>query len=182
MRKIIGAINVTLDGFCDHTAVIPDEEIHYHYADLLNKAGVILFGRITYQLMEYWRTVVANPTGEKAMDEFALIIDRVPKLVFSHTLESTEWESAKLARREIGVEVNDLKQQPGKDIFVGSRSLIIQLMNVQLLDELQLCIHPVLAGQGLPLFDNINNELKLKLIKTKTFGSGAVVLYYASRD
>src|SRR6266496_3858195 len=178
MRKLIAAINMTLDGFCDHTAVIPDEEIHYHYADLLNNADVILYGRITYQLMQYWQTLLKNPSGEKSMDDFAIAIDKVPKIVFSHKLKNTGWDSAKLANQPIKEEVFELKQQSGKDIFVGSRSLIIQLMKLDLIDEYQLCVHPVVAGSGLPLFENINNRTILKLIKTKTFSGGAVTLYY----
>jgi dihydrofolate reductase len=178
MRKLIAAINMTLDGFCDHTAIIPDDEIHQHYAELLSKAGTVLYGRITFQLMEYWQTVVENPTGNKAMDEFALIMDNVPKIVFSHTLKNIEWESAKLANRAIEEEVFELKQQSGKDIFVGSRSLIIQLMKLNLIDEYQLCVHPIVAGGGLPLFENINDRTILKHIKTKTFSGGAVILYY----
>lgn len=178
MRKIIAAINMTLDGFCDHTAIIPDDEIHEHYSDLLKSAGTVLYGRITYQLMEYWRTVVENPTGNKAIDEFAVIMDNTPKIVFSKTLKNVEWKSAKLAKGPIEAEVPKLKQQAGKDIFVGSRSLIIQLMKLNLIDELQLCIHPVVAGMGLPLFENMHMRATLKLIKTKTFNGGAVTLYY----
>ena len=178
MRKIIAAINMTLDGFCDHTAGIPDEEIHQHYAGLLGNADVILYGRITYQLMKFWQTLLKNPSGEKSMDDFAIAIDRVPKIVFSHTLKNTEWDSAKLSNRTIEEEVLELKQQSGKAILVGSRSLIIQLMKLNLIDEYQFCVHPVVAGNGLPLFENINNSTTLKLIKTKTFGGGAVTLYY----
>ena len=178
MRKIIAAINMTLDGFCDHTAIIPDEELHQHYADLLRTADTVLYGRITFQLMEYWRTVVENPSGKKAMDEFALIMDNVPKIVFSHTLKNVEWKSAKLANRTIEEEVLELKQQSGKDIFVGSRSLILQLMKLNLIDEYQLMVHPVVAGSGLPLFENINDRTILKLLKTKIFNSGAIILYY----
>lgn len=169
---------MTLDGFCDHTAGIPDEEIHQHYSELLDKAGVILYGRITYQLMQFWQRLLTNPSGETSMDEFAVAIDNIPKIVFSHTLKSTEWDSAKLATREIEKEVSELKQQAGKDILVGSRSLIIQLMNLKKIDELQLCVHPVIAGKGLPLFDKIKDRTVFKLRKTKTFGSGAIVLYY----
>ena len=118
MRKVIAAINMTLDGFCDHTAIIPDEEIHQHYTDLLSTGGIILYGRITYQLMEYWRPLAENPSDEKAMD-------------------------------------------------------------LNLIDELQLCVHPVIAGGGLPLFEKSNESTILKLIRTKTFGGGAVSLYYA---
>jgi dihydrofolate reductase len=178
MRKLIGAINMTLDGSCDHTAGIPDDEIHQHYTDLLNNADTILYGRITYQLMEYWRTLLEIPSGEKSMNDFAIAINKIPKIVFSHTLKTVDWESAKLANRDITEEVLELKQQSGKDILVGSRSLIIQLMKLNLLDELQLCIHPVIAKTSLPLFENIKDRTVLKLKKTKTFSGGAVMLYY----
>ena len=182
MGKIVAAINMTLDGYCDHTAIDPDEEIHQHYADLLDNADVILYGRITYQLMQYWQTLVKNPSGEKSMDDFAMAIDKIPKIVFSHTLKNTEWDSAKLANQPIEEMVNELKQQSGRDIFVGSRSLIIQLMKLNLIDEYQLCVHPVVAGSGLPLFENINNSTIFKLIKTKTFSGGAVTLYYERQN
>jgi dihydrofolate reductase len=178
MRKVIAAINMTLDGFCDHTAGIPDEEIHQHYTELLNEGDSILYGRITYQLMEYWQPLVKNPSGEKTMDDFAMAIDKIPKIVFSHTLKNVGWESAKLTNRTIEEEVLELKQQPGRDILVGSRSLIIQLMKLNLIDEYQLCVHPVIVGSGLPLFENINDRTILKLIKVKTFSGGAVMLYF----
>jgi len=181
MRKVIAAINMTLDGFCDHTAGIPDEEIHQHYTELLNEGGAILYGRITYQLMEYWQPLVKNPSGEKTMDDFAIAIDKIPKIVFSHTLKNVEWESAKLANRAIEKEVLELRQSRdggSRDILVGSRSLIIQLMKLNLIDEYQLCVHPVVAGSCLPLFENINDRTILKLIKTKTFSGGAITLYY----
>ena len=178
MRKLIAAINMTLDGFCDHTAGLPDEEIHQHYADLLDNADVVLYGRITYQLMQYWQTLIKNPSGEKSMDDFAMAIDKIPKIVFSHTLKNTGWDSAKLSNQPIEEEVLELKQQSGKDILVGSRSLILQLMELNLIDEYQLCVHPVVAGSGLPLFENIKDRIDLKLLKTKTFGCGAVMLYY----
>lgn len=173
MRRIIAAINMTLDGFFDHTAIVPDEEIHQHYANLLSNGDTILYGRITYQLMQFWQTLIKNPSGEKSMDDFAVAIDKIQKIVFSHTLKKVDWETAKLANRGIEEEVSELKQQPGEDILVGSRSLIIQLMKLNLIDELQLCVHPVIAGNGLPLFENINDRIILKLIKTKTFGGGA---------
>jgi len=178
MRKLIAAINMTLDGFCDHTAIIPDEEIHQHYTELLSEADAILYGRITYQLMEYWQPLVKNSSGEKTMDDFAVAIDKIPKIVFSHTLKNVEWESAKLATRAIEEEVLELRRQSGKNILVGSRSLIIHLMKLNLIDEYQLCVHPVIVGSGLPLFENINDRTILKLIKTKTFSGGAVTLFY----
>ncbi|MEQ1587086.1 MAG: dihydrofolate reductase family protein [Cyclobacteriaceae bacterium] len=186
MRKLIAAINMTLDGFCDHTGMIADEEIHQHYADLLSNADAVLYGRITYQLMQFWQTLIKNPSGEKSMDDFAIAIDKIPKIVFSHHLKSTDpiaigWDSAKLSNRPLEEEVLELKQSQmggSKDVFVGSRSLIIQLMKLNLIDEYQLCVHPVVAGSGLPLFENINDRVILKLIKTKTFSGGAVTLYY----
>jgi dihydrofolate reductase len=178
MRKVIAAINMTIDGFCDHTAGIADEEIHNHYAELLNNAGVILYGRITYQLMQFWQTLLKNPSGEKSTDDFAMAIDKVPKIVFSHNLKDTEWDSAKLANKSVEEVVLELKQKSGKEIFIGSRSLIIQLMKLNLIDEYQLCVHPVVIGSGLPLFENIKDRTVLKVIKTKTFGGGAITLYY----
>jgi dihydrofolate reductase len=178
MRKVIAAINMTLDGICDHTAGIPDEDLHKHYAELLDNAGILLYGRTTYQLMQYWQTLLINPSGEKSMDDFALAIDKIPKIVFSQTMKNTEWDSAKLATKEIETEVLALIQQSGKDILVGSRSLIIQLINLNLIDEFQICIHPMIEGKGLPLFDKIKDRTIFKLLKTKIFGSGAIVLYY----
>lgn len=179
MRKIIAAINMTLDGYCDHTAVIADDELHEHYNDLLRNAGTLLYGRITYQLMEsYWPALIRTPTGNQAMDDFAVLIDKVPKIVFSRTLKDVDWKSAKLATRDIKEEVLDLRQQEGKDIFIGSPSLIVSLMNLNLMDELQLCVHPVVIGRGLPLFKNIHDKINLKLKNTKNFKSGAITLYY----
>ena|SRR5688500_16411600 len=178
MRKIIAAINMTIDGFCDHTIILPDEEIHKHYTNLLKDADAVLYGRITYQLMQYWQTLIKTPSGEKSMDDFAMAIDKVPKIVFSHTLKNTGWDSAKLADQPLKEMVKELKQQPGRNIFIGSRSLIVELTNLNLIDEFQLCIHPVIVGKGLPLFNNIHDRTIFKLIKTKIFNSGAIILYY----
>lgn len=169
---------MTIDGNCDHTAGIADEELHQHYTDLLDNAGVILYGRTTYQLMQYWQTLIKDPSGEKAMDDFAKAIDKIPKIVFSRNLKNTDWQSAKIATDPIEKVISELKRQSGKDIFVGSRSLIIQLINLNLIDELQLCIQPVIAGKGLQLFDQIEGRVVLKLIKTKSLKSGATVFYY----
>ena len=98
MRKVIAAINMTLDGFCDHTAGIPDEEIHQHYTELLNEGDAILYGRITYQLMEYWQPLVKNPSGEKTMDDFAKAIDKIPKIVFSHMLKKCRMGKCKVSK------------------------------------------------------------------------------------
>jgi dihydrofolate reductase len=181
MRKLIAAMNMTLDGFCDHTAMIADDEIHQHYSDLLRSAGTLLYGRIAYQLMEsYWPTVVKNPTGNKPTDEFAVTIDKIPKIVFSRTLKEIEWKTARLATRDLKEEVLELKQQAGKDILVGSPSLIAALTQLGLIDEYQLGVQPTVVGSGLSLFKNITDRVDLKLLKTKTFGCGAVILYYES--
>jgi len=185
MKKLIAAMNMTLDGFCDHTAMIADDEIHQHYNELLSNADTLIYGRITYQLMEsYWPTVVKNPTGNKPTDEFAVIIDNISKIVFSRTLKNVEWKNAKLAKRGIKEEVLELKQSRNgsKDILVGSPSLIVALMNLNLIDEYQLSVQPTIAGKGLPLFKNISDRINLKLLKTKTFGCGAVTLYYEPKN
>ncbi|MGV8138119.1 MAG: dihydrofolate reductase family protein [Mangrovibacterium sp.] len=178
MRKLIAAINMTLDGYCDHTAGLPDEEIHQHYTELLGRGDAILYGRTTYQLMDFWRSFLENPSEEKSMNDFAIAIDKIPKIVFSHTMKNVEWKSASLANRDLKETVLELRQQLGKDIFVGSPGLIIQLLNLNLIDELQLCIYPVVVGNGIPLFENINDQTVFKLIKTKTFKGGAIILYY----
>lgn len=178
MRKIIAAINMTLDGSCDHTAGLADEEIHRHYQEVISDADAILYGRITYQLMGFWQELAKNPSGEKAMDDFALAMDKVPKIVFSNTLTQVDWHSATLADQPLEEVVAALKQQPGRDILVGCRSLIIQLLNLNLIDEFQLCIHPVISKDSLPLFENINDRTVLKLIRTKVFKGGHVILYY----
>jgi dihydrofolate reductase len=182
MRKLIAAINITLDGFCDHMAMVADEEIHQHYNELLSNASTLLYGRITYQLMEsYWPSVVKNPTGNNPMDEFAVSIDNISKIVFSRTLKNVDWKNTKLKKEIIKEEVLELKQSRNcgsKDISVGSPSLITALAQLDLIDEYQLCINPVVLGSGLPLFKNINDRINLKLLKTKTFGCGAVALYY----
>lgn len=179
MRKLIAAINMTLDGICDHTAGIADEEIHQHYADLLCSADTIAWGRITYQLMEYWRTVIENPTGNQAADDFANVIENIAeKIVFSRTLKSVDWKNARIAKNGIKEEMLALKQQEGKDILVGSPSLITACLNLNLVDECQFCIHPVIERKGLRLFENIDHRINLQLTNAKTFSCGAVIHYY----
>ncbi len=170
---------MTLDGFCDHTAMIADDELHQHYNELLRNAGILLYGRITYQLMEsYWPSIVKNPTGNKPTDEFAVLIDNIPKIVFSRTLKNVDWKNSELKNEVIKEEILELKQQSGKNIFVGSPGLITACMKLNLIDEYQLCVQPIILGNGLPLFKNITDRINLKLLKTKIFGSGSIVLYY----
>lgn len=180
MRKLIAAINMTLDGFCDHTAMTADDELHQHFNTLLSDADILLYGRITYQLMEsYWPPFVKNPSGNIPEDEFAVLIDNISKIVFSRTLTNVDWKNTTLRKEIIKEEISDLKRQAGKSILAGSSSLIVALAKLDLIDEYQLCVHPVVVGSGLPLFRNVRDRINLKLLKTKTFGSGAVMLYYA---
>jgi len=179
MRNLIAAINLTLDGFCDHTAVIADDELHQHYNDLLRSAGALLYGRITYELMEsYWPTIAGRPTDNKQTNEFAVLIDNISKVVFSHTLKQVDWKNARLATEGIREEVLELKKQEGKTIVAGSPSIIVSLMQLGLVDEYQLCVHPVILGKGLRLFKNITDRIDLRLTRTRSFGSGAIVLHY----
>ncbi|HET9136854.1 MAG TPA: dihydrofolate reductase family protein [Candidatus Kapabacteria bacterium] len=179
MRKLIAAINMTIDGFCDHTAAIVDDELHEHYNDLMRTAGLLLYGRTTYQLMEsFWPTLVKEPSGNKPMDDFAILMDDIPKIVFSRTLNSVDWKSATLKKELVKEDIIALKQQDGKDIFAGSPSMIVQLTQLGLIDEYQLCVHPIIAGSGLRLFKDISDRIDLTLLKTKQFGSGVIVLYY----
>lgn len=179
MGKLIAGINMTLDGFCDHTAGIADEETHEHYSEVLRNADTIIWGRITYQLMEsFWPSVVANPTGDKSIDEFAVVADNINKIVYSRTLDHVNWKNTTLKNELVKEEIIDLKQQAGKDILVGSPSLIVAFGELGLVDEYQLAIHPVVLGSGLPLFKNVKDKIDLSLVKTKTFRSGVIALYY----
>lgn len=181
MRKLIAAINMTLDGYCDHDAVDAQAELHRHYADLLGQAGDLLYGRVTFQLMEFWQSVLLAPTGKPDMDQFAVAIDSVPKTVFSRTMADTGWESARIAPRELEEEVRGIKATPGRPILAGSPSLIVQLMRLGLVDELQLCVHPVIAGGGRLLFAPTDARIEMHLTKTKPLAYGPVVLYYQPR-
>ena len=179
MRKLIAAMNMTLDGFCNHEAMSADEEIHQHYNELLSNADTLIYGRITYQLMEsYWPSVVKNPTGNKPMDEFAVLIGNISKIVYSRTLQHVDWKNTTLKKEVIKEEILELKQQAGKNIVVGSPSLIVAFAQLDLIDEFQLGVQPIVVGSGLPLFKNITDRIDLKLLKTKTFGCGAIMLYY----
>jgi len=188
MRKLIAAINMTLDGFCNHTAMIADEEIHEHYNELLRSADTLIYGRITYQLMEsYWPGVVKNPTGNKPMNDFAVLIDNISKIVYSRTLKKVDWKNTTLKKEIIKEEMVALKQsrsQPSvnnggsKNIVVGSPTLITAMAQLDLIDEYQLNIQPTVLGSGLPLFKDIRDRINLTLLQTKTFGCGAVLLYY----
>src|SRR5690606_5118425 len=143
MSKIIAAINMTLDGYCDHTAVDADEEIHWHYADLLQGAKAILYGRITYQLMEFWPTLLKQPSGEASMDDFAKVMDKTPKIVFSHTLQSLDWHSARLAQGSEEEELRAVRREEGNLKYLGRPGIIVGAAKLGLVDEDQICAQPV---------------------------------------
>lgn len=179
MKKVIATINMTLDGIYDHTVGLPDKDIHQHYTELLNRGAAILYGRTTYQLMEFWRTFLESPSEKQSMNDFAKAIDSIPKIIFSNTLKNTDWRSATIANKNIKDTVLTLKkQQEGKDIYIGSRSLILQLIKLDLIDELQICIYPMLEGKGSTLFEGLDHQVIFNLVNTKTFNSGAIILYY----
>lgn len=178
MRKTVAAMNMTLDGFCDHTAMNPGDEVHRYFNELLRSSDVVLYGWTTYKLMEYWRGVVKNPTGNKIMDEFAVTMDTIPKIVFTHTPKQVDWKSARITKQNLNDEILALKQQPGKDILIGSPSLIVQCTKLNLVDEYQIVVHPIILGNGLSLFKNITDRVDLKLFNTKSFGCGAITLYF----
>lgn len=172
-------MNMTLDGICDHTAMNADDETHQHYTDLLRSADTIIYGRITYLLMEdYWPLVMKEPTGNRSTDEFAAVMDKIGKLVFSHTLKHVKWENARIAEGSVKEEIETLRQQPGRDILVGSPGLIVAAMNLQLVDELQICVHPRIMAKGLSLFKNIDQKTDLTPEKTRLFKNGAMLFYY----
>lgn len=178
-RKLIAAINMTLDGYCDHTALIANAQIHDHYNELLRNADTLIYGRITYQLMEsYWPTLVKNPSGNKPMDDFAVLIDNISKIVFSRTMKNVDWKNSELKKELLKNEILELKQKKGKSILVGSRGLIVALAQLEVIDEYQLSVQPIILGSGLPLFGDVRTRIDLKLLKTKKFDAGAVTLYY----
>ena len=172
-------MNMSLDGFCDHTLGVVDDETHQHYNDLMKESGDLLYGRTTYQLMEdYWPLLVQNPGEDKVSNEFAVLIDDISKVVFSHTLKRVTWKNSRIASGSLEEEIASLRKEAGSPIFIGSPGLIAQALEQNLVDELQIMVHPVIAGKGLVLFKNISDQIHLKLIQTKTFTCGAVVLYY----
>jgi dihydrofolate reductase len=181
MRKLVFAINITADGYCSHTDMIADEELHDFFTRLLRNAGVILFGRITYQLMvPYWPDVARNQSESRSTLEFARVFDSLDKVVFSTTLKHVEGNNTRIARANVAEEVLTLKQQPGKDISVGSLSIASQLSDRGLIDEYHFVVHPVVAGKGPRLFDTVKPQERLLLdfIGLKTLQSGVVALHY----
>jgi len=180
MRNVIFAINITIDGYCGHETMIADDELHEYFTGLLRDSDVEIFGRNTYQLMyPYWHDVAMNQSETKAENEFARAFDSIPKIVFSTTLKSVEWNNTTLMRSNLREEILELKQRPGKDISIGGLNIASQVARWDLIDEYYFVVHPVIAGNGPRLFES-GGKHSLKLIDSKPFQSGAVALHYKS--
>ena len=185
MRPLRYSINITLDGCCDHRAGFTDEELHRHWAENLAQADALLFGRVTYEMMEAaWRTPVetgARPDWrEPWMEPFARTIDVAKKYVVSSTLEQVDW-NAELVRGDLGEAVQQLKRESGKGLFTGGVTLPLALAELGLIDEYEFIVHPRIAGHGRTLFAGLSKLIDLKLVSRKEFGSGAVAMRYEPR-
>ena len=181
MRNLIYAINITLDGCCDHTKMIPDDEILEHYARMVREVGLLVYGRKTYELMvPYWPEVAKDQSASKADREFARAFDAIHKVVFSRSLGSADDKNTRIVRTDLRDEILRLKQEPGKDILVGGVSVPSQLMERGLIDEYRFVVSPIVAGEGRRLLDgaSLREKLQLKFIDAKTFKSGCVSLRY----
>ncbi len=182
MRPLRYSINVTLDGCCDHRGIRADEALHHHAAENLNRADALLFGRVTYEMMEdAWRepaqTGIRPDWMEAWMEPFGRTIDAAKKYVVSSTLDRVDW-NAELVRGELGEAVQQLKRMPGKGLFVGGVKLALALTELGLIDEYEFVVHPRLAGHGPTLFAGLSKPVDLKLVSRVELGSGAVALRY----
>ncbi|MDQ0756251.1 dihydrofolate reductase family protein [Arthrobacter sp. B3I4] len=185
MRKIIVALQVSLDGYFegpdrDIGWHMVDEELHGHFNDQLRTMGAFLDGRVTYQMMaDFWPTADQDPDSTPAMAEFAGIWRRMPKIVYSTTLERAGWNTT-VVRDVVADDVLALKEQPGGDLALGGAKLADSFRKLGLIDEYWIYIHPVLIGNGTPLFKPSDSRTPLALVETRTFGNGVVLLRYAS--
>ncbi|HKR61502.1 MAG TPA: dihydrofolate reductase family protein [Pyrinomonadaceae bacterium] len=181
MRKLIFGINITLDGCVDHTKQTADEETHKYWTHLIRDAGLLVYGRKTYQLMvPFWPEVARNQSMDKASNEFALAFDSINKLVFSRSLESAEDKNTRIVRTNLRDEILKLKQEQGKNMLLGGVSVPSQLIKLDLVDEYLFVVGPTLAGEGRRLLEGVSlpENLQLKLVESKIFRSGCVALRY----
>ena len=182
MRPLRYSINVTLDGCCDHRAISPDEELHCHAAENLDQADALLFGRVTYEMME---AAFRPPAGTAArpdwMESFARAINAAKKYVVSGTLDRVDW-NAELVRGDLEKSVRRLKQEAGQGLLVGGVKLALALTELGLIDEYEFVVHPRLAGHGPTLFAGLTKRVDLKLVSRLEFGSGAVAMRYEPRS
>jgi len=181
MRNVIFAINITLDGCCDHTKTFADEELLEHYTLLLRDVDLQVFGRKTYQLMvPYWPDVAKSQSTSKAEKEFARTFDSIKKIVFSRSLASAEDGNTRIVRTNLHDEILKLKQEPGKNILVGGVDIPSQLIELGLVDEYRFVVGPIVAGEGRRLLEGVSlrERLQLKLVESKILKSGCVALRY----
>ncbi len=181
MRKVIFAINVTLDGCCDHTKQLADDETHEYFTHLMRDVDLLVFGRITYQLMvPYWPEVAKNQSMSKAENEFARAFDSKGKIVFSRSLDGAEDKNTRIVRANLHDEILKLKQEPGKNILAGGVDVPSQLIELGLVDEYRIVVGPIVAGEGRRLLEGVNlpERLQLKFVESKVFKSGCVALRY----
>jgi dihydrofolate reductase len=181
MRNVVFGINITLDGCCDHTTQFADEEIHEYWTGVLREAGLLVYGRTTYELMvPFWPEVAKTQSATKALNEFARVFDSINRVVFSRTLDSVEDQKTRIVRTDLREEILKLKQEQGKNILVGGVDLPSQLIELGLVDEYRIVIGPVIAGEGRRLLEGVSlpEKLQLKLVESKIFRSGCVALRY----
>jgi len=181
MRNLIFAINVTLDGCCDHTKGIGGDDILEHYTQLLLDVDLLVYGRKTYQLMvPYWPEVAKDPLETKASIEFGRAFVSINKIVFSRSLDSAEDSNTRIVRGNLQDEILKLKQESGKDIMVGGVDIPSQLIELGLVDEYRVVVQPIVAGTGRRLLEDVNlpEKLQVKLVDTKILESGCVALRY----
>lgn len=184
MRNVVYSINISIDGYCDHTHSAPDEELMEYFTGLIQDADVLVYGRKTYELMvPYWPDVARDQSGTKAENEFAQTLTAMDKVVFSKTLNSIEGNTRIISGNLEG-EILKLKQQAGKKISVGGVSLPSQLIALGLVDEFNFVVHPIVAGEGRRLLEgrNLQEKLKLELVGHRIFKSGCIGLHYMKRD
>jgi len=185
MRPLRYSINVTLDGCCDHRAGSTDEELHRHHTGNIAQADALLFGRVTYEMMEaaFRPLAQTNATPDWMadwMEPFARTINAAKKYVVSSTLERVDW-NAELVRGDLGQAVQRLKREPGKGLFVGGVKLPLALAELGLIDEYEFVVQPRLAGHGPTLFAGLSKYVDLKFVNRLEFGSGAIALRYEPR-
>ncbi|MGH9498662.1 MAG: dihydrofolate reductase family protein [Terriglobales bacterium] len=180
MRNVIFAINITVDGCCDHTKMIADEEVHEYFTHVIMRdVDLLAFGRKTYQLMvPYWPDIARNHSETKAENEFADRFDSIDKIVFSRSLDSAEGQNTRIVRTKLQDEILKLKGGPGKNILVGGVDIPSQLMRLGLVDEYRFIVQPIVAGEGRRLLEGSSLQDKLKLVESKIFKSGCVALRY----
>ena len=180
MRPLRYSINITLDGCCDHRAIVPDEDLHRHAAENLQQADALLFGRVTYEMMEAaWRPGFAGNRPEW-MEPFARTIDAAKKYVVSSTLDRVDW-NAERVRGDLGNAVQQLKQGPGNGLLAGGVKLPLALAELGLIDEYEFLVQPRIAGHGPTLFAGLSKPLDLRLVSRLEFGSGVVAMRYEPR-